>query len=293
MTEKKKLISSLKDAMDELDRIWNIDGEDDDDNNDELTVEENDAEASALTPPSACDPVRQTAALLVRAFSHEVYDPAINALTENEELRTRTADLTNQVETNLREIERLRRSEQRSKESIKNLLKAVDRSAEETKDSSQAKLVEAKLRAELLQARKERDAAHHESLVAQRSLELLKGDAEALKKEKIRLQHENLRLEREARSARSLVEALGSTSDRRDNGASTAPGETVDYYKRKARDLETHLQGMTARLAEKNQELRELRHCRDRNRSQNRLEALRACAASGVAPAHKKARVLR
>eukprot|EP00532_Pseudo-nitzschia_australis_P018371 CAMPEP_0168311568 /NCGR_PEP_ID=MMETSP0142_2-20121227/67433_1 /TAXON_ID=44445 /ORGANISM="Pseudo-nitzschia australis, Strain 10249 10 AB" /LENGTH=428 /DNA_ID=CAMNT_0008264475 /DNA_START=139 /DNA_END=1425 /DNA_ORIENTATION=- len=303
VTEKTMVASSLKNAMEELDRIWDVDESSSDDNydyddDDENTVDDennsnsnsnnnsnnnnNSSDTTNNDPDaSSCDRVRQTAALLVKAFSQELYDPAIRALSENEELRSRTTDLTNQLETSNREVERLKRSEQRSKESIQNLLKAVDRSTEETKDSSQTKLVEAKLRAELLQARKERDVSHHDSIVAQRSLELTTAEADAFKQEKTRLKHENSRLEREARSARSLAESLSRSSfGSSDSGNGNGNSNNTDYYKRKAQELEIHLQGMTARLVEKNQELLELRHSRDRNLSQNRLEALRASGAS-------------
>jgi len=146
-------------------------------------------------------------------------------------------------------------------------LKAVETSTEETKDASQTKLVEAKLRAELLHARAERDEAHQNSLVAKRSLELLSNDVTALKTERTQLKNDKLRLDRERRSAQSLAESLSRSSNR---------DPDVDYYKRKSVELETHLQGMTSRLMEKNREINELRNHRDRNLSQNRLAALKA-----------------
>lgn len=156
---------------------------------------------------------------------------------------------------------------------LQNLLKAVDGVTEDTKDSSQAKLVEAKLRAQLLQARRERDASSQIALLAEHSLELLTAEADALKVEKNRLKHENFRLEREALSSRSLAESLSKTTE--GITGSSSSGENADFYKRKVKDLQNHLQGMQARLLEKNQEIRELKHCRDRNLSQNRLEDLK------------------
>ena len=145
ITEKTMVASSLKNAMEELDRIWDVDESSSDDTydynyDDENTVDENSNDDDDGTNrnnnsndssntnnnsnnnndpnASSCDRVRQTAALLVKAFSQELYDPAIRALSENEELRSRTTDLTNQLESSKREVERLKRSEQRSKKSI-------------------------------------------------------------------------------------------------------------------------------------------------------------------------------
>jgi hypothetical protein len=154
---------------------------------------------------------------------------------------------------------------------LQNLLKAVGTSAEETKDASQSKLLEAKMRADLLHVISERDAAKKISMVAQRSVDLLEGNVENLKKEKAKLQHDKLRLEREVRAARALADGLSSSLLKSDHHQ-----DDLEYYKRRSSDLEAHIQGMTALMAEKNQELQELRRCRNRNLSQQRLEALRA-----------------
>ena len=161
---------------------------------------------------------------------------------------------------------------------LQNLLKAVGESAEDTKDASQTKLVEAKMRADLLHAISERDAAHKDSMVAQRRVELLSNDVSNLKTEKTKLQHDKLRLEREVRSARALADGLSSSlllsSSSNGNGGNHM--DDLDYYKGKTKELETHLQGMNACLAEKNREIQELRRCNDRNWSQQRLETLKA-----------------
>jgi hypothetical protein len=161
---------------------------------------------------------------------------------------------------------------------LQNLLKAVGASAEVTKDASQTKLVEAKMRADLLHAISERDAAHKDSMVAQRRVELLSNDIRTLRTEKTKLQHDKLRLEREVCSARALADGLSSSlllSSSNNNGNSNHRDD-LDYYKGKTKELETHLQGMNARLAEKNKEIQELRRCNDRNWSQQRLETLKA-----------------
>jgi polyhydroxyalkanoate synthesis regulator phasin len=163
-----------------------------------------------------------------------------------------------------------------SSSSLQNLLKAVGESAEHTKDVSQTKLVEAKMRADLLHVISERDAAHKDSMVAQRRVELLSNDVANLKTEKTKLQHDKLRLEREVRSARALADGLSSSLLSSNNSGNHHHRDDLDYYKGKAKELETHLQGMTARMAEKNKEIQELRRCNDRNWSQQRLQTLKA-----------------
>jgi len=59
---------------------------------------------------------------------------------------------------------------------------------------------------------------------------------------------------------------------------STKEGSTLEdlnFYKQKSNELEARLRGMTACLAEKNQEIAELRRCNNRNVSQQRLQSLR------------------
>jgi uncharacterized protein involved in exopolysaccharide biosynthesis len=98
-----------------------------------------------------------------------------------------------------------------------------------------------------------------------------------LKKERTQLKNDKVRLERERRSAQSLVDNYAAADVTSENNNSS----DVEYYKRKAIELETHLQGMTARLGEKNREIHELRRDRDRNLSQNRLAALKASTSMG------------
>ena len=167
-----------------------------------------------------------------------------------------------------------------------NLLKSVEGSTEEARDSSQNKLVEARTRADLLQLRSERDSSRKDAMVAERAVALLTSEVTGLKKDRTKLQHDKLRLEREVRSARSFASGLSTKLLGAGNQGD------LEYYKGKLRELEAHLQGMEASMAEKNKELVELRRCRDRNWSQNRLEAWKAKATveGAVGPNPKKAR---
>mmetsp|Transcript_847 Transcript_847/g.995 ORF Transcript_847/g.995 Transcript_847/m.995 type:complete len:173 (-) Transcript_847:229-747(-) len=140
------------------------------------------------------------------------------------------------------------------------------------KDLSQTKLVEAKLRGDLLHTRMERDEVLEEKLILNRTLELSTLDVQNLKQERAHSKNEKLRSERERRQLQALVDTFSASASTHNSNQSS----DLEYYKRKSVELETHLQGMTARLLEKNREIHDLRRDRDRNVSQNRLAALKA-----------------
>ena len=131
--------SLLKKAMEELDTIWiNVgkDGhhpDDDGDGDDGTSCDNtnnnssknknnnnNNREAQQHTlPPSEMDRVRKTTALLVNVLTQDIHEPAIRALVANEELKSTQLKLKSELERNQKEVERLKRSDQRSKEAIK------------------------------------------------------------------------------------------------------------------------------------------------------------------------------
>ena len=125
--------SLLKKSMEELDSIWinaDKDGhhhDDDDDgtscntnNNNNNNNKNNNREAQQHTlPPSEMDRVRKTTALLVNVLTQDIHEPAIRALVANEELKSTQLKLKSELERNQKEVERLKRSDQRSKEAIK------------------------------------------------------------------------------------------------------------------------------------------------------------------------------
>ena len=144
--------------------------------------------------------------------------------------------------------------------------------AEDTKDESQSKLLEAKMRADLLRVVSERDASQKESMVAKRSVQLLQTTVEHTKKDVAKLRNDKALLERELRQARSMADSLSKSLLSTKEGSTL---EDLDFYKQKSNELEARLRGMTACLAEKNQEIAELRRCNNRNVSQQRLQSLR------------------
>lgn len=110
----------LKNAMRDLDRIWmNANAvEEEEDSQEEERESNREAQHTATIPPSEMNCIRQTTDLLVKVFTEDIHEPAIRALTTNEELKATQLKLKSELETKNKEIERLRRSEQRSKEAM-------------------------------------------------------------------------------------------------------------------------------------------------------------------------------
>ena len=99
----------LKTAMQDLDKIWET----------AVHGQDQDCEAAPTLPLSDMEKVQKTTDLLVKVFTQDIHEPAIQALVTNEELKASNSKLQSELETKQKEVERLRRSEQRSKEAIK------------------------------------------------------------------------------------------------------------------------------------------------------------------------------
>lgn len=121
----------LKSAMENLDRIWmngndNGSSEDNENSNDngggnqeERTANREAQPSPSRIPASDMDRIRQTTDLLVNVFTKDIHEPAIRALVANDDLKASQMKLTSELETKQKEVDRLKRSEQRSKEAIK------------------------------------------------------------------------------------------------------------------------------------------------------------------------------
>jgi predicted RNase H-like nuclease (RuvC/YqgF family) len=143
-------------------------------------------------------------------------------------------------------------------------LRAVETSNEDTRDQSQAKLVEARMRADLLHMTSQRDEALGNLAQSQRHCKLVEDELYQTKIKLSKVQQEKMQVERDQRATLSLAKSL------QGNVHSDA-----DYYKRKVTELNTHIQGLSAVLTEKNRQIEELRRQLERNMSQNRLAAFR------------------
>ena len=98
----------LKSAMEDLDKIWETPGGEGG----------RACEAEPILPLDVMRKVQQTTNLLVKVFTKDIHEPAIQALATNEELKASKLKLQSELDTKSKEVERLRRSEQRSKEAI-------------------------------------------------------------------------------------------------------------------------------------------------------------------------------
>jgi hypothetical protein len=146
-----------------------------------------------------------------------------------------------------------------------NLLRAVETSKSETRDASRRVEVEAKLRAEVTALRGERNEALASAAGSSRQVELLQEELRTLKQKHHKLSQEKIKLERDSRAAISLARSL-------DSHASS----DVEFYKRKASELSSHLQTQQALVAEQKHQMDEMRRQMERSMSQNRLSNLRA-----------------
>ena len=109
-----------------------------------------------------------------------------------------------------------------------------------------------------------KDEAHSSAEEHKRKSALLEEELRQVKMKLSRVTQEKIKMERDQRATMFLAKSLDShvSSD-------------VDYYKRKVTELNGHLQGMNAVLAEKNRQIEDMRHQIERSMSQNRLANLR------------------
>lgn len=128
-----------------------------------------------------------------------------------------------------------------------NLLRVVESSKEEARDSSRSAQVEARLRQNVNTLRDERDKAISENAANRRKLSLQEEELRLTKSKLSRVQQEKISIERDSRVAISLARSLDNSNS---NDAS--------YYKRKVNELSDKLQSA-------HEELRQLRGKKQRN----------------------------
>jgi hypothetical protein len=102
-------------------------------------------------------------------------------------------------------------------------LRAVETSNEETKDKSQSKLVEARMRADLLHMTSQRDQALGDLSETQRRCKLVEDELSQTKTKLSKVQLEKMQVERDQRATLSLAQSLQQGNKHSD----------ADYYKRK------------------------------------------------------------
>eukprot|EP00980_Cylindrotheca_fusiformis_P010008 scaffold2214_cov139-Cylindrotheca_fusiformis.AAC.5 len=206
----------------------------------------------------------RTQDILGRALN-ELMQDGIQAHREWAHTKQKLQMAEEDIAAKTREIERLRAMDEKNRESITNLLRTLDTSNEETKDNCQAKLLEARLRADLLHMTAKRDEIMEEHAQTEQRANLLDADLADTKAKLTRVQQEKMQVERDQQATMSLANALQGNNQ-----------SDVDYYKRKVSELNTHIQGLTAILTEKNRQIESLRREKERSMSQNRLASYRA-----------------
>jgi wobble nucleotide-excising tRNase len=142
---------------------------------------------------------------------------------------------------------------------LQNLLRALEKSRTDARDSSQNAITEAGLRAKLSMMTTKRDEALGQAEENRRKATLLQEELHDMKIKLSRVSQEKLKMERDQRATMSLAKSLDShmSSD-------------VEYYKRKVSELNGHIQGMNAVVTEKNRQIDNMRHQIERNISQHR-----------------------
>eukprot|EP00547_Thalassionema_nitzschioides_P003421 CAMPEP_0194201048 /NCGR_PEP_ID=MMETSP0156-20130528/1429_1 /TAXON_ID=33649 /ORGANISM="Thalassionema nitzschioides, Strain L26-B" /LENGTH=309 /DNA_ID=CAMNT_0038926149 /DNA_START=52 /DNA_END=981 /DNA_ORIENTATION=- len=164
-----------------------------------------------------------------------------------------------------RDVQRLRSCEEASQKTISNLLRAVEKSKNVTRESSRSVQVEAKLRSTLSSLRTERDDALGLVASLKRKNGSLEEDIRVNRLKISRLDQEKIKIQRDSRAAMSFAKSLGSETS-----------SDIDFYKRKISDLENQLSSQHVLAAEQNAEIDDMRRQQERSMSQHRLASMRA-----------------
>jgi chromosome segregation ATPase len=143
-----------------------------------------------------------------------------------------------------------------------NLLKSAEQAKAQARDSSRIALSEAALRADLNSLSNKHDEALAQAETANRKLTLVSEELRTVKAKLSRVTQEKIKLERDQRATLSLSKSL--------DNHSTLDSE---YYKRKVSELQNHVQGLNAVIAEKNRHLDEMQRQLERNMTQNQLRS--------------------
>ena len=153
-----------------------------------------------------------------------------------------------------------------------NLLRAVESSKLEVRESSRSALAEAALRGELAVVGAQKNEALGVAEEYKRKNTLLEEELRQVKTKLLRTTQEKAKMERDQRATLSLAKSINQY-----HGSSTSSSfGDVDFYKRKVADLTGRLQGMAGLLAEKERQNDELRAQNERSITQNRLAGIRA-----------------
>ena len=151
------------------------------------------------------------------------------------------------AETKSREAARLQALDEENRQSLSNLLRAVESSKAEARNNSRTAQVEARLRKDMNDLRDDRDKALIELNESRRKQSLLEEELRMTKTRLTRVSQEKNSMERDSRAAISLARSL-------DNNNSN----DMNYYKRKVGELSDKLQSSNETITKQNQTITEL-----------------------------------
>ncbi|CAJ1934348.1 unnamed protein product [Cylindrotheca closterium] len=235
--------TSVNESLGALDNIWNI--------------------KAVNSKKGRLDVIHETRELLTNSVAELIQD---GKKAHHKWARVQQElDLANEyISSKTHEIERLRALDAKNRENISKLLRTVTSTNEATQEQSQAKVSEARLRSDLLQMTKSRDEARQRLSKTEKRCKLLEKDLAGVKSKLAQELQAKKQMQHHQQAAESLKNAF--------HGGNQS---NIDYYKRKVTELNTHVQGLTWILAERNREIELLQHQKDRFLTQNQQSSRR------------------
>ena len=210
--------------------------------NDSTNVNANDNESSIeqiwKTGESGNENLDATLRLLVGELDNFVAC-GLEAFTDLDKTKRALTQAKELAEMKSREAERLQIIDEKSRTSLSSLLRAVESSKAEHRDSARSAQVEARLRTDINTLRDERDKALTELHDYRRKQSLLEEELRLVKSKLTRVTQDKNARERDSRAAISLARSL-------DNNNSN---ETA-YYKRKVSELSDTISKQNNTIAE-------------------------------------------
>ena len=193
---------------------------------------------------------------LVSGEVDNLVQSGLGAFYELDSANRQLAQTKEIAEARGREAQRLHASEEQSRISLSNLLRAVEGSKAGARDSSRSAQVEARLRAEINSLRDERDRVVQESSQFRRKLSLLEEELRLTKSKLSKTMGEKISLERDSRAALSLARSLDSNNH-----------SDLSYYKRKCSDMSDQNRAQQQDIADLRGQLAALQQAQKKRKS--------------------------
>ena len=193
---------------------------------------------------------------LISGEVDSLVQPGLGAFYDLGDSNRQLAQTTEIAEARGREAQRLHASEEQSRSSLSNLLRAVEGSKAGARESSRSAQIEARLRAEMNSLRDERDRVVQECAQFRRKLSLLEEENRVTKSKLSKTMSEKLSLERDSRAALSLARSLDSNNH-----------SDLSYYKRKCSDMSDRDRAQQQEIADLRGQLAALQQAHKKRKS--------------------------